>query len=133
MLKALKANSRASLVALAREIDLSRSATHDRIVKLEEIGAIKSYTVRLDRGALPETRAFFSITFETGAAQSKSVLAMKEIAGVEAVYCLSGDIDALVYCECDTVGELSDLRDMLARYDGVTAISTRQILATSQD
>ncbi|WP_298471208.1 Lrp/AsnC family transcriptional regulator [uncultured Erythrobacter sp.] len=133
LLKALKANSRASLVSLARDIDLSRSATHDRIAKLEEIGAIKGYTVRLHREALPEVRAFFTLQFETSAAQSEQVLVIKELPNVEAVYCLSGDIDALVYCEAETVSELSDLRDQLARHDGVTAISTRQILATSQD
>lgn len=61
------------------------------------------------------------------------MLVIKELPNVEAVYCLSGDIDALVYCETETVSELSDLRDQLAQHDGVTAISTRQILATSQD
>ncbi len=133
LLKALKRNSRASLVALAREIDLSRSATHDRIAKLEEIGAIKGYTVRLHRHALPDVRAFFTLQFETSAAQSAQVLVMKELPGVEAVYCLSGDIDALLYCECENVQQLSELRDTLARHEGVTEISTRQILATSQD
>lgn len=132
-MKALKANSRASLVALAREIDLSRSATHDRITKLEEIGAIRGYTVKLHRQALPDIRAFFTLQFETSAAQSQQVLVMKTLPGVEAVYCLSGDIDALLYCECDSVDELSDLRDRLARHEGVISISTRQILATSQD
>ena len=133
LLQELKRNSRASLVALAREIDLSRSATHDRIAKLEEIGAIKGYTIKLDRQALPDVRAFFTLQFETSAAQSAQVLVMKELSGVEAVYCLSGDIDALLYCECESMQQLSDLRDVLAQHEGVTEISTRQILATSQD
>ncbi len=133
LLRALRKNSRASLVALAREIDLSRSATHDRVAKLEEIGAIKGYTAVLARDALPPVRAFISIRFETAAAQSRLVIEMKQLDFVEAVYCLSGDIDALVYCECDAAQQLSDLRDALAQYDGVTQLSTRQILATSQD
>ncbi|MEO1324964.1 MAG: winged helix-turn-helix transcriptional regulator, partial [Pseudomonadota bacterium] len=45
LLAALKQDSRASLVALAREIDLSRSATHDRITRLEERGIIQGYTI----------------------------------------------------------------------------------------
>ncbi len=133
LLKALKRNSRASLVALAREIDLSRSATHDRIIKLEEMGAIKGYTVRLARDVMPDVRAFLSIQLETNASQSSLIVEMKHLEGVEAVYCLSGDIDVLLYCEFDSVKQLSDLRDHLAQYAGVTAISTRQILATSQE
>lgn len=133
LLNALRRNSRASLVSLARDIDLSRSATHDRITKLEEIGAIMGYTVNLANSALPQMRAFISMQFQSSAAQSAIVGPIRELDHVEAVYCLAGDIDALIYCECESAEQLSDLRNTLAQMDGVISLSTRQILKSSQD
>lgn len=133
LVKLLRKNARASLVALARDIDLSRSATHDRITRLEENGVIQGYTIRLASEARPATRAFLTVNFETGAAQAALIDTIKALDGVDAVYCLSGDIDSLVYCECDSAAALSELRDELASRAGVTAITTRQILASSLD
>ncbi|MEL7445018.1 MAG: Lrp/AsnC family transcriptional regulator [Pseudomonadota bacterium] len=132
LLQSLRRNARASLVSLARDIDLSRSATHDRITRLEELGVIKRYTVDIERAALPSARAFFSLSFTSGTAQSELAPQIHAMHGVEAAYCLSGDIDMLVYCECETGEELGTLRDELARLPDVIDIVTRPILATSQ-
>ena len=131
LIRALRRNARASLVALAREIDLSRSATHDRILKLEELGVIQRYTIDVARDALPPVRAFLSVQFANDFAQTKLVDVIHAIDGVEAAYCLSGDIDMLAYCECDSDGQLGDLRDKVAALEGVTAVRTRHVLATS--
>ncbi|MEM8919670.1 MAG: Lrp/AsnC family transcriptional regulator [Pseudomonadota bacterium] len=131
LLKALKTNSRASLVSLARDIDLSRSSTHDRVTRLEELGVIKGYTINIDRTQLPLTRAFLTIRFSAGASQEELVSVIHRLAGVEAAYCLSGDVDVLVYCECESVEELSRLRDKLSNYEGVIEMTTRQVLASS--
>jgi Lrp/AsnC family transcriptional regulator, leucine-responsive regulatory protein len=45
LLLALERDARASVVALAREIGLSRSATQERLGRLERSGAIAGYTV----------------------------------------------------------------------------------------
>lgn len=131
LLDALKKNSRASLVSLARDIGLSRSATHDRILKLEESGIINRFTIDIDRTLLPMTRAFLSINFSTGSAQKELANIIHAIDGIEAVYCLSGDIDMLAYCECNSDDALSSLRDDIARLDGVVSLSTRHVLTSS--
>lgn len=132
LLQSLRHNSRASLVSLARDIDLSRSATHDRITRLEELGIIKRYTIDVERSALPSARAFFSVSFTSGAAQTELAPQIHAMDGVEAAYCLSGDIDMLVYCECDSGEEVGTLRARLAAMPDVTQIVTRLILSTSQ-
>jgi len=45
LLQALERNSRASVVDLARRIGLSRSATQERLGKLESAGIIARYTI----------------------------------------------------------------------------------------
>ncbi|MDN3646640.1 Lrp/AsnC family transcriptional regulator [Pontixanthobacter aestiaquae] len=131
LLRSLERNARASLVSLARDIDLSRSATHDRIARLEEIGAIEGYTIRLGREAKRAARAFFSLGFVSGPAQTELAPKISEMKGVRAAHCLSGDIDMLVYCECETNDELGALRNELANLAGVSTIVTRPILSTS--
>lgn len=130
LVRALKSNSRASLVSLARDIGLSRSATHERITKLEGAGVIKGYTIKVDRTALPVVRAFLTIQFSPGLSEGRLAKAFHNKAGVESVYCLAGDVDMLVYCECDTSEALSNLRDELASQEGVIAVQTRHILAS---
>ena len=132
LLKALKANARASLVSLARDIDLSRSATHDRITKLEEAGVIKRYTIDIDDSALPIIRAFLTVKFLPNAAPKGIVKPIHEIDGVKAAHCVTGDIDMVIYAECDSMDVLASVRDEISQYDGVTEISTRQILSTAQ-
>lgn len=129
LLAALRRNSRASLVSLAREIDLSRSATHDRITRLEEIGAITGYTIHVGTGFDPASDAFISLRFENGRTEPDITGRVAAIAGVDAAYCVSGDIDMLVRCRCETPSDLGRLRDELAALDGVTIAQTRLILA----
>ena len=131
LVRALKRNARASLVSLARDIELSRSATHDRVLKLEERGVIQRYTIQVDRVALPNTRAFLSIQFANEFAQKELADEIYALDGVEAAYCLSGDIDMLAYCECDSDHELSLVRDKVSKFEGVTSVRTRHVLATS--
>ena len=129
LLRALKKNARASLVSLSRDIGLSRSATHDRIARLEADGVIKGYTVRIDPDATPSTHAFLTITFETGAAQAALADAVCDKDGVDAAYCLAGDIDMLVVCACDSADALNALREDIARFPGVVDIVTRHVLS----
>ncbi|MEM0984988.1 MAG: Lrp/AsnC family transcriptional regulator [Pseudomonadota bacterium] len=131
LLAALKRNSRASLVSLARSIGLSRSATHDRIVRLEESGIIKGYTINVDRVAQPAIKAFLTLRFAPGVSDSSLIETIRKIEGVEVAYCLAGDIDMLVYCEADTSEALGATRDRIALLDGVLEISTRQVLSSS--
>ena len=131
LIRALKDNARASLVSLGRDIGLSRSATHDRITKLEEAGVIRGYTIKVDRTALPVVRAFLTISFAPSFSDGDLVEEMYMKKGVEAAYCLAGDVDILVSCECEPAQALAALRDELAAYEGITNISTRHILSSS--
>ena len=131
LVKALRKNARASLVSLARDIGLSRSATHDRVIKLEELGIIQRYTIDVDRTVLPSKRAFLSIQFSNEFAQKELADVINAFEGVEGAYCLSGDIDMLAYCECETDEDLATLRDHVSNLDGVIEVRTRYVLASS--
>ena len=52
LLKIIQGNSRISNAELARQLNLSPSATHTRMSKLEEVGMIQQYVSVLNREAL---------------------------------------------------------------------------------
>lgn len=130
LLEALRTDARASLVALSRKIGLSRSATHDRIAKLEGQGVIEGYTIRVNEQAVPRIRAFIALTFSGTESNTGLIPRIQSKPGVAATYCLAGDIDMLVLCECRTNAQLNELREALAGLDGVVEARTRPVLAS---
>ena len=131
LLAALKKNARKSLVGLAKDIGLSRSATHDRIIKLEANGTIKGYTIVVNANAQAGTKAVFQINFKTG---YNNILLQKKISQIHQVVhsqCLSGDIDMLVHVACNGTDELSELREQISAIGGVLTVKTHLVLKSS--
>ncbi|MGV8815601.1 MAG: Lrp/AsnC family transcriptional regulator [Gelidibacter sp.] len=52
IIKLLKLNARASFAEIGRTVALSPSSVRERVQKLEDLGVIKSYTVKLDQAQL---------------------------------------------------------------------------------
>lgn len=131
LLAALKKNARASLVSLARDIGLSRSATHDRITRLEEKGAISGYTIIQNPATSPKVRAYMTVKLNPDVQDGKitDMIALKD--GVMEAFCLTGDIDILVHCACHTAEDLSELREDIAAIAGIQSVYTRIILSAS--
>lgn len=59
IIQLLSANSRASFAELSKKIFLSPSSVRERIKKLEDIGAIKSYTLKIDQALLGNSLEVF--------------------------------------------------------------------------
>ncbi|MEM9055201.1 MAG: Lrp/AsnC family transcriptional regulator [Pseudomonadota bacterium] len=130
LLEALTKNARASLVSLARDIGLSRSATHDRITRLEEKGVIAGYTIVRKPSNSPQTEAYLTVQLDTDVRDTVAAAFIASKRGVIHTHCLAGDIDILVFCQCETMADLSDLREEIANHAGVKSVHTRVILNT---
>ncbi len=130
LLAALKENARASLVSLARDIDLSRSATHDRITRLEEKGVIEGYTIVQKQSSSPQIKAFLTVTLDPSTRDIDVAAKIAPMDGVTRSYCLAGDIDMLIECEIDTMDELSELRKKAGNIPGILTVHTRMVLHT---
>jgi len=128
LIASLRKNARASLVSLARDIDLSRSATHDRIIRLEEKRVIKGYTVVLNEVA-QSTKAVFFISIVNGDPNPLIAKAIVQLPGVVGSQCLSGEIDLLVHAACSDTTMLADLRDKISGLKGVSSVKTQLVLA----
>lgn len=127
---ALRANARESLVGLARRIGLSRSATQERMRRLEREGVIKGYTVELAPAQDSAVNAMIAVTFEPGFRCRQIVPILSGIPEIMACHSLTGAIDLMVMVACDSNATLNTIRDSVAAVKGVATATTHIVLAT---
>lgn len=130
LLAALGRNARASVVDLARSIGLSRSATQDRLTRLEGSGVVLGYTVR--RGttsARPRLHAWLQVRYKDSVKCAHIVPQLRSEREVIAVFTLAGDPDVLVEVEADDTAQLDSLADRLRAIPGIARVSSHIVLA----
>ena len=130
LLAALGRNARASVVELARQIGLSRSATQDRLARLERTGAIAGYTVR--RGSImsrSRLHAWLLVRYKDAVKCAHIVPHLRRERDVAAVFTLSGDPDVLIEVEADDAGQLDLLADRLRAIPGIARVTSHIVLA----
>ena len=130
LVAALRRNARVSLVSLAKTIGLSRSSTHERILRLEERGVIQGYTVLTNVSTANGAAAFIALRFEPGVDTRAVAAEVVQRRGVVAAYCLTGELDMLVHVECEHIEALAELRSALAEAPGVAELRTHTVLET---
>jgi DNA-binding Lrp family transcriptional regulator len=134
LIAALRADARKSLVELARDSGLSRSAVHERIRRLEERGVIAGYTVRLGAGRQhPGVEALIAITFQSGRNCDHVVPYLTGIPNVVTCWSLAGPTDLVLLVECASNAELDTVRRQIARTPGIATVQTHVSLRTHFD
>jgi len=128
LLTLLRRDARRSIVALARDLGLSRSATQDRLAKLQATGAIAGFTV-VEGGANGEGQsAYLMVTFEPGRRCAEIVPRLKRIPAVAMIHGLTGPIDLLVRLEAPRVADIELARAAVVAVPGVAGVSTSVVL-----
>lgn len=130
LIAALRRNARESLVGLARSVGLSRSATQERMRRLEREGVIRAYTVELASEHDPAVRAMIAVTFDPGFRCKHVVPRLAGIPEIVACHSLTGSIDLMVHVACDSNATLNRIRDVVASVQGVATATTHIVLAT---
>jgi DNA-binding Lrp family transcriptional regulator len=131
LIAALTRDARESLVSLARRVNLSRSATHERLRRLERTGVIEGYTVRLAPEAAPSgVTAMLAVTLAPGARCDDVVPALAGLPELVACHSLAGPIDLMLVAQAADNAALSALRERVAAVKGVGTVATHVVLAT---
>ena len=129
LLALLGRNARLPVVAIAKALSLSRSATQERLQRLERSGVIQGYTLRTRLEDTPAVLAWMRLKLKPGVAcadVTPGVLARRE---VRLCHSLAGPTDMLVLVELATLDELSAARDTMATMTGVAEVETAPVLA----
>lgn len=127
ILSILTKEARIAMKTLAGRIGLSRSATTERVGRLERAGIIRGY--RADIGSLDEgqIRAFLLVTLK----RTPSLGVLDRLAGfpaVRKVSSVSGHLDLVVEVEVASINALNELRNEVATLDNVEDLTTSIVL-----
>jgi DNA-binding Lrp family transcriptional regulator len=128
LLTLLRRDARASIVALARDLGLSRSATQERLSKLQASGTIAGFTIVDGSGSGVRQSAYLSVTFEPGRRCAEIVPKLKKVAFVSLIHSIAGPVDLMVRVDGDSVANLEQARSDIAAIAGVASVSTAVLL-----
>lgn len=131
LLLALERNARMSVVALAHRVGLSRSATQERLARLERTGAIGGYTIvrNPDRPA-NGLKAWLMVRHAAEEGCSGLISKIRTLAEVRSLYALAGQPDLLVEVEAGTAAKIDEVAEMVRKIPGITGVSTHLVLAS---
>jgi DNA-binding Lrp family transcriptional regulator len=130
LLSVLKTNARASISDLARLLSLSRSTVQSRMLKLEENGIIKGYSVDYGDNYLTNmVSAHVSIKVRQKLT-TKTNVELKQIDAISQLYSISGEFDLIAVVQAQSLEQLSHLLDDIGNLDGVERTTSSVILET---
>ncbi len=130
LLSILRTNARASISDLARALNLSRSTVQSRMLKLEESGVIKGYSVDYGDAYLNQmVSAHVSIKVKQKLT-TKTNIELKQIDAISQLYAISGEFDLIAVVQAQNLEKLSHLLDDIGNLDGVERTTSSVILET---
>ena len=128
LLDLLRRDARLPIVALARELNLSRSATQERLAKLQSAGIIDGFTIRESAKAGARQSAYLMVSFENGFRCAQIVPKLQRVPSVGMIHSVTGPIDLVVRIDADDVAGIEAGRSAIAAIDGVASVSTSVVL-----
>ena len=128
LLGLLDQNAREPTASLARKIGLSRSATQERIARLERDGVIAGYTLRWGTGEAPEgllAHVFLSLDARAGTSLPQALRTRVE---VKRCHTVSGEFDMMLLVAVEGPKALDRLLDDIGRSPGVRRTQSAVVL-----
>lgn len=128
ILDLMESNARAPISAIARAIGLSRSATIERLRRLERDGVILGYSARIARRTAHEAHCWFVLKLKKGTVCKAVPLKLARIPTVRTCHSVAGEWDLLVEIHCANPAQVAVMRDDLLRIDGVAEVFVLPVL-----
>lgn len=128
LLALLRQNARAPVVALARHLGLSRSATQERLARLERSGAIARYTVVEGSPSPARQSAHLLVRLRPGVACAQVAPRLRGVPGLAAIDSVAGPVDLLVSLDADSAAGIEAGRAAVAGTPGVAEVTTLVVL-----
>ena len=130
LLRLLERNSRASISALARDLDLSRSTVQDRLHRLERRRVIAGYTVRYD-AAFRDRQIVAHVMIRVDPKHGHDITeALSRMPEARTLQTVSGVYDLVTTVETATTGEMDRVLDLIGALPGVEKTTSSIVLST---
>lgn len=129
----LQANARASTSALARDLGLARSTVHERIARLEKVGAITGYAALVSRNPSDENSQAL-VMLSVNQQKSRQVVdRLHAFPEIKLALAVSGEHDLFLTVEAPQLEDLDALLDEIAEIPGVERTKSWIVLARKFD
>ncbi|WP_273735402.1 Lrp/AsnC family transcriptional regulator [Mycolicibacterium septicum] len=128
ILRALVADPRASVVALAEVTGLARNTIHTRLARLEAGGVLQTFERRIDPAALGYPLTAFIMVAVTQRKLAKIGADLERIPEVLEVHGLSGVTDLLVHIVARGADDLYRVAGRILDIDGVEKTTTGLVM-----
>jgi Lrp/AsnC family transcriptional regulator, leucine-responsive regulatory protein len=124
LISLLKRDGRRPIVALARDLNLSRSATQARLSKLVTTGEISGFTIFEGKPNAVEHVAHFLIRLEKGKTCAQIMPKLKLVPFVISIHSVAGLFDLVVRLDAGSMIELESSRSKIAAVVGIAEVTT---------
>jgi Lrp/AsnC family transcriptional regulator, leucine-responsive regulatory protein len=128
----LQDDARTSMLALAKAVQLSRSAVQERLSRLESSGVISQYTVRLGK-VEGRFEAWLMVNHAEGYTCDDLMPLLTSIPAVRLCHSLAGGVDLMVLVETASPAELAELRERILMTRSVASVTTSVVLRSLLD
>ncbi|WP_062014541.1 Lrp/AsnC family transcriptional regulator [Aureimonas sp. AU4] len=130
LLALLAENARMPVATLARRLSISRTTAQARLERLERLGVIAGYGVRLsDAYASGLVRAHVLVTIAPKSL-SEVVASIAQVGAVTELHSVSGAFDLIAIVAAPSIAELDAHIDEIGRIGGVERTQSSIILST---
>lgn len=129
----LKSNARAKTSDIAKKLGIARTTVHERIQRLEKIGYITGYTVRLaEDPGVHKVEAY--VLIEVLQQQNKQInQKLASFPEVKQSLAISGEFDLLVAVEAPQLEDIDEIIDEIALIPGVRRTQSSLVLGRKLD
>lgn len=132
LIEALQENASQRLEDLARMVHLSASSVHDRLRRLERIGVIRRWTVKLDVSALG-LGVLALIGIRATKPCSELIEALRTIPAIEECHSIAGELSMVIKVRVASTPALLELSERLRQIPGIEQTETTIVLKTQID
>lgn len=128
LLTLLRKDARSPIVALARDLGLSRTATQERLAKLVAQGAIAKFTIEEGGYAHALQTAHLLVRLDKGYRCAQVVPKLKGFPFISLIHSIAGDSDMLLRCDASTLADIETTRAKLVTIPGIAFVTTMVVL-----
>ncbi len=133
LLAMLKDDARLPVASLAKSVGLSRSATQERLDRLEKSGVIGGYTTRVAASAEPGVQAWLAVRFAPGYTCEDVMPKLSALPEVRLAHAVAGPVDLWVLVAAASLADVDAVRTHVVALPGVAHVETTPVLHVRLD
>lgn len=127
LLASLRKDARRPLVALARDIGLSRSATQERLARLLRTGVIGGFTT-VEPHPEAQLCAHLLLKHQPGHGCAALLPHLRQRPEITAIHAVAGETDMVLRVEAPGVAAIEETRAAISALPGVAVVTTLIVL-----